>query len=97
MSDLRLALHRKDAVELAALVHGLKGTIANFTDGRALPSAVKLERLAKEADLKLAAEAFKRLEGDVEDLLKSLRLFASSWHPRFPQAEVCSPPDRLRS
>jgi two-component system, sensor histidine kinase and response regulator len=78
MSDLRLALHRKDAVELAGLAHGLKGTIANFTDGRAFQSAVKLEGLAKEADLKLAAEAFKRLETDVEDFLKSLRLFAGA-------------------
>ena len=77
MSDLRSALQRKDAVELAALAHALKGIIANFTDGRSFQSAVKLEHLAKEADLTLAAETFKRLETDVQDLLKSLRLFAS--------------------
>jgi CheY-like chemotaxis protein len=78
MSALRVALQRKDAVELAALAHGLKGTIANFTDGTAFQSAVKIEQLAREADLYRAADAFKRLETDVEALLKSLRSFASA-------------------
>jgi two-component system sensor histidine kinase/response regulator len=78
MSALRLALQRKDALELAALAHGVKGTIANFTDGTAFQSAVKLEQLAKEADLCRAAEALKRLEADVEALLKSLKSFASA-------------------
>jgi CheY-like chemotaxis protein len=78
MSALRLALQKKDAMELAALAHGLKGTIANFTDGTAFQSAVKIEQFAKEADLYRAAEAFKRLERDVDALLKSLKSFASS-------------------
>jgi hypothetical protein len=65
-------------MELAALAHGLKGTIANFTDGTAFQSAVKIEQFAKEADLCRAVEAFKRLESDVEALLKSLKSFASA-------------------
>jgi two-component system sensor histidine kinase/response regulator len=76
MSALRLALQRKDSRELAALSHALKGTIANFTDGAAFQSALKIEQLAKEADLYRAAEAFKRLEDDVETLLTSLKSFA---------------------
>jgi HPt (histidine-containing phosphotransfer) domain-containing protein len=78
MSALRLALERKDSLELAALSHALKGTIANFTDGAAFQSALKIEQLAKEADLYRAAEAFKRLEDDVETLLTSLKSFASA-------------------
>ena len=72
MSDLRRALQRKDSLELAALAHALKGTIANFTDGAAFQSALKIEQLAKEADLYRAAEAFKRLEDNVEALLQHL-------------------------
>jgi len=65
-------------MELGSLAHAMKGTIANFTDGVAFQSAVKIEQLAKEADLHRAGEAFKRLETDVEALLESLRSFANA-------------------
>jgi two-component system sensor histidine kinase/response regulator len=78
MTALRAALQKKDAVELAATAHALKGTIANFTDGTAFQSAAKIEQLAREADLYRAAEALQRLEGDVAVLLQSLRSFASA-------------------
>jgi CheY-like chemotaxis protein len=78
MAALRAALYRKDAMELGSLAHAMKGTIANFTDGVAFQSAVKIEQLAKEADLHRAGEAFKRLETDVEALLESLRSFANA-------------------
>jgi HPt (histidine-containing phosphotransfer) domain-containing protein len=78
MAALRAALQRRDAPELASLAHALKGTIANFTDGAAFQSAVKVEQLAKEADLYRAGESFRRLEADVDALLNSLRSFASA-------------------
>jgi two-component system sensor histidine kinase/response regulator len=78
MAALHVALYRKDAIELASLAHAMKGTISNFTDGAAFQSAVRIEQLAKEADLHRAGEAFKRLEGDVELLLQALRSFASA-------------------
>jgi two-component system, sensor histidine kinase and response regulator len=78
MAALRAALYRKDAMELGSLAHAMKGTIANFTDGVAFQSAVKIEQLAKEADLHRAGEAFKRLETDVEALVESLRSFANA-------------------
>jgi HPt (histidine-containing phosphotransfer) domain-containing protein len=78
MVALRVALYRKDAIELASLAHAMKGTIANFTDGAAFQSAVRIEQLAKEADLHRASEAFKRPEGDLEALLQSLHSFASA-------------------
>jgi two-component system sensor histidine kinase/response regulator len=78
MSALRLALEKKDAVELAGLAHALKGTLANFTDGPAFQAAAKVEQLAQEADLYRAAETFRRLEGYIETLLESLRSFASA-------------------
>jgi two-component system, sensor histidine kinase and response regulator len=78
ISELRVALQRKDAVELAASAHALKGTIANFTDGAAFQSAAKLEQLAREADLYRATETLQRLETDVEALLDSLKSFVSA-------------------
>jgi two-component system, sensor histidine kinase and response regulator len=78
MLALRIAMQKKDAPELAAIAHGLKGAIANFTDGNAFQSAAKVEQLAREADLFRAAEVLKRLEADVESLLRSLRAFTNA-------------------
>jgi two-component system sensor histidine kinase/response regulator len=78
MSALRAALRRKDASELASEAHALKGAIANFTGCTAFHSVVRLEQLANESDLQLAAEAFRRLEGEINVLLQSLQSFAST-------------------
>jgi len=76
MSALSASLKRKDASELAGVAHALKGAIANFTGCTAMRSVVRLEQLAKEADLQLAAEVFKGLESEINVLLKSLQSFA---------------------
>jgi two-component system, sensor histidine kinase and response regulator len=76
MSLLRAALSRKDAPELASVAHALKGAISNFTGCTAFHAVVRLEQLAREADMQLAAEAFKRLEVEINVLLQSLKSFA---------------------
>jgi two-component system sensor histidine kinase/response regulator len=78
MSSLHGALRRKDASKIASTAHALKGAIANFTGCTAFQSVVRLEQLAKEADLQLAAEALKRLEGEIKVLLQSLKSFTSA-------------------
>jgi two-component system, sensor histidine kinase and response regulator len=78
MSALRVSLKQKDAPKLAAVAHALKGAVANFTGCTAFHSVVRLEQLAKEADLQLAAEALKRLEGEINVLLQSLKSFTST-------------------
>jgi signal transduction histidine kinase/CheY-like chemotaxis protein/HPt (histidine-containing phosphotransfer) domain-containing protein len=78
MSSLRGAFRRKDASKIASAAHALKGAIANFTGCTAFHSVVRLEQLAKEADLQLAAEALKRLEGEIQVLLQSLKSFTSA-------------------
>jgi two-component system, sensor histidine kinase and response regulator len=78
MAALGTALKEKDAPELASAAHALKGAIANFTGCTAFQSVVRLEQLAKEADLQLAAEALKRLDGEINMLLQSLKSFASA-------------------
>jgi two-component system sensor histidine kinase/response regulator len=82
MSGLGSALKRKDSAELARLAHALKGAIANFTQDATFQSCVRLELLAKEADLHHAAEAFKQLKVDVDALMKSLKMFV----PGVPKA-----------
>ena len=78
MSTLRTALKRKKASEIAGAAHALKGAIANFTGCTVFRSVVRLEQLATESDLQSAAEAFKRLEGEIELLLQSLKSFAGA-------------------
>jgi CheY-like chemotaxis protein len=78
MASVRATLKQKNAPELAAAAHALKGAIANFTGCAAFHSAVRLEQLAQECDLQLAEEALKRLEGDINVLLQALRSFASA-------------------
>jgi len=75
MTPIREALRRKDAMEIARLAHGLKGAISNFTSGAAFHSAVRLEQFAKEADTTLAADAFKQLDRDMDELMNALRDF----------------------
>jgi two-component system sensor histidine kinase/response regulator len=78
MSALRGALGRKDTSQIASAAHALKGAIANFSGCAAFQSVVRLEQLAKEADLQSAAEALKRLESEIDALLLSLKSFASA-------------------
>jgi signal transduction histidine kinase/CheY-like chemotaxis protein len=78
MQPIREALRRKDAIEIARLAHGLKGAISNFTSGAAFHSAVRLEQYAKEGDTSLAADAFKQLERDIEELMNALKDFVNA-------------------
>ncbi|HMI54285.1 MAG TPA: response regulator [Candidatus Saccharimonadales bacterium] len=78
MSALHAALRSNDAPELASTAHALKGAISNFTGCTAFHSVVRLEQLAREADMRLAAEVLKQLEGEVHALLQSLKAFANA-------------------
>lgn len=62
-------------MEIARLAHGLKGAISNFTSGGAFHSAVRLEQFAKEGDTMLAANAFKQLQCDMDELMSALKNF----------------------
>jgi two-component system sensor histidine kinase/response regulator len=75
MAPIRKALRSKDALEIARLAHGLKGAISNFTSGAAFHSAIRLEQFAKEGDTTLAADAFRQLERDMDELMNALKDF----------------------
>jgi two-component system, sensor histidine kinase and response regulator len=75
---LKEELKKKDAPQVTRTAHALKGAIANFTDGVAFQSAVRLEQLAREGDLRLAGENLPRLESEVAALLEELRSFVGA-------------------
>jgi two-component system sensor histidine kinase/response regulator len=75
---LKGELKKKDAAQLARAAHALKGAIANFTDGQAFQSAVRLEQAARENDLRVVAEGLPRLEREVTELVEELRAFVSA-------------------
>jgi hypothetical protein len=62
-------------VLISRLAHGLKGAISNFTSGGAFHSAVRLEQFAEEGDTTLAADAFKQLQRDMDELMNALKDF----------------------
>jgi CheY-like chemotaxis protein len=75
---LKIELQKKDAAQLAKAAHALKGAIANFTDGQAFQSAVRLEQAARESDLRFAEEGLPRLESEVTELVEELRAFVGA-------------------
>jgi two-component system, sensor histidine kinase and response regulator len=75
---LKEELRKKDAAQIARAAHALKGAIANFTDGQAFQSAVRLEQAARESDLRVAAEGLPRLEREVAELVEELRAFVGA-------------------
>jgi two-component system sensor histidine kinase/response regulator len=78
MERLKGELKKKDAAQLARAAHALKGAIANFSDGQAFQSAVRLEQAARENDLRVVAEGLPRLEREVTELVEELRAFVGA-------------------
>jgi CheY-like chemotaxis protein len=76
VAGLRAALQQKDARQLAVVAHGLKGAVANFTDGAALQATKALETTGKQNDLKAADEAFRNLLVELDRLQSALSEFS---------------------
>ncbi|WP_372832766.1 PAS domain-containing protein [Pontibacterium sp.] len=72
MSEIHATLAAGDAVALRRAAHTLKGTVAVFAAKRTVASALKLELMAREAELDAAPEALSALESDVERLKQAL-------------------------
>ena len=76
VTGLRAALQHKDAKQLAVVAHGLKGAVANFTDGPALQATKALEMTGKQNDLAAADEAFRKLMVELDRLQSALSEFS---------------------
>ena len=75
LGQVREALDRQDAAEVAATVHRLAGTLAYLGEPEALAAAQEVVEIGKSGDLSPAAEAIARLEQRVA----ALREAVSQW------------------
>ena len=77
---LRLALQQQNTDALAAAAHGLKGAVANFTQGAALQATKTLESLARQGNLEAAGEAYRRVTVELDRLEVALSNFSHRLH-----------------
>jgi CheY-like chemotaxis protein/HPt (histidine-containing phosphotransfer) domain-containing protein len=68
LGQVREALDRQDAAEVAATVHRLAGTLGYLGEPEALAAAQEVVKIGKSGDLSPAAEAIARLEQKVAGL-----------------------------
>jgi len=73
LAAIERAVTRKDAGELAASAHALRGAFALFNAQRSLAAARKLEALARDHQLEEAPEEFRALADDLSRLERELR------------------------
>jgi signal transduction histidine kinase/DNA-binding NarL/FixJ family response regulator len=71
--QLRSAVRRKDAAELAAAAHALKGSISIFDTGKAREFAQELQDMGRQKQISGAAKTLARLEEEIANLEKKLR------------------------
>jgi HPt (histidine-containing phosphotransfer) domain-containing protein len=72
VGEIRRALERGDAPDLARAAHSLKGTLATLSATQAQNAALRLEILGRGGELADAAGAFAELEETVERLRPAL-------------------------
>jgi CheY-like chemotaxis protein/HPt (histidine-containing phosphotransfer) domain-containing protein len=70
---IREAIACEDGPGLRRAAHALKGSVSNFAAGRASEAALRLERMADQAGMAGADEAYAELEVAVEQLKTELR------------------------
>ena len=75
-AGLREAIQKQDAKALAVAVHGLKGAVANFTEGAALQAVKALESAAKRGHLQAAGEEYRKVNRELDRLQTALAEFS---------------------
>lgn len=72
LTEVRRALDQGDAEAVALGAHTLKGTVANFSQGKVWEAAKELELIGRSGDLGPAPETLARLESGLKDLADTL-------------------------
>ena len=72
LGEVRRALEQGDAAAVALGAHALKGTVANFSQGKVWEAARELEQIGRSGDLAPAPEALARLESGLKSLADTL-------------------------
>jgi CheY-like chemotaxis protein len=75
-AGLRLAFQQQNATAVAVAAHGLKGAVANFTQGAALQTTKTLETLARQGNLEAAGEAYRKVTVELDRLEVALSNFS---------------------
>jgi CheY-like chemotaxis protein len=68
----------RNADELRAAAHALKGAAANFSATAVVASAAELEQMGKAEDMDRAPATARRLDGELDRLLAALRAFVGT-------------------
>jgi HPt (histidine-containing phosphotransfer) domain-containing protein len=77
VSQIRRAYRNSDTTELERAAHNLKGSVANFGAAPAVQASLRLERMARDGNLKAAGDAIDTLEQQLERLRVELTKLAS--------------------
>jgi two-component system, sensor histidine kinase and response regulator len=76
VDEMRAALANNDAKGLERAAHSLKGSVSNFGAEATHHAAMQLESIARRCDLPAAAEAFQKLERELNLLRPELAALA---------------------
>jgi CheY-like chemotaxis protein/HPt (histidine-containing phosphotransfer) domain-containing protein len=72
LAQIREAIERRDRQAIPRAAHKLKGAVGNFATGPAYDAAQHLEQIGKLGNLRMAEDAFRALEQEIERLKPSL-------------------------
>ncbi|HET7291566.1 MAG TPA: response regulator [Vicinamibacteria bacterium] len=72
MARIKRAVARRDAADLRAAAHALKGSVSNFLAPAATAAAARLQHLGEAADLAAAPDASKHLDRELTRVHKAL-------------------------
>jgi HPt (histidine-containing phosphotransfer) domain-containing protein len=78
LEQIRLAIKNNDTLVLRKASHKLKGSVLQFSAGRAIETAAKLEQLGRNHSVAGALELFQDLEIEVGWLIKMLKTMADT-------------------
>jgi len=73
MAEINEAIAKSDSNALERAAHSLKGSVGNFGANRALEAVYYLEKLGKEGEVRVAANALSRLEAEFSAFTTELK------------------------
>ena len=91
LSEIKVAIQKRDAERLRRAAHGLKGSVGNFAAKRAFETAGQLETMGKNGNLDAAQGACAALESELSQLTRELKKLTMNSRAREPKL---SKPDR---
>lgn len=76
LAAIRMALKRRDDIQLASSAHALKGSVSIFGPSPALRMVEEVQHLGRDRDLREARRVYPLLQQEIANLLEKLRGYA---------------------